>query len=223
MALANVLEDLLEFGNANQEYERALALAPGNAGLLRLSGEFACQMGHFEAGLAAGHRSVELDPLNPLNHYGLGLSLFFARHFDEAISAFAAITTLAPDDASVNGWIGFASYASGNFERARAACEAQGHEGNRYHCLAMVYDKLGRHADAQVMLRKYLASPGRSPVLDAMVYAQWGDIRRALDLMDAAMRQQDPYLEYVKTNPLLDPLRNEPRFQVIERALKFPD
>jgi len=27
----------------------------------------------------------------------------------------------------------------------------------------------------------------------------------------------------VKTDPLLDPLRKEPRFQAIERALRFPD
>jgi hypothetical protein len=27
----------------------------------------------------------------------------------------------------------------------------------------------------------------------------------------------------LKTDPLLDPLRQEPRFQPIERALQFPD
>jgi hypothetical protein len=28
---------------------------------------------------------------------------------------------------------------------------------------------------------------------------------------------------WLKTDPLMDPLRNEPRFQAIERELKFPD
>ena len=27
----------------------------------------------------------------------------------------------------------------------------------------------------------------------------------------------------LKTSPMLDPLQNEPRFQAIERELKFPD
>jgi len=30
-------------------------------------------------------------------------------------------------------------------------------------------------------------------------------------------------LEYLKTWPLNDPLRKEPRFQAVERALRFPD
>jgi hypothetical protein len=37
------------------------------------------------------------------------------------------------------------------------------------------------------------------------------------------MRLRDAGLVYVKTETLLDPLRKEPRFQAIERALKFPD
>jgi hypothetical protein len=44
-----------------------------------------------------------------------------------------------------------------------------------------------------------------------------------LDWLEKAMRLRDPGLAYTKGDPLLDPLRNEPRFQAIERALKFPD
>ena len=32
----------------------------------------------------------------------------------------------------------------------------------------------------------------------------------------------DPGLVLLETDPLMDPLRNEPRFQAIERQLKFP-
>jgi hypothetical protein len=41
--------------------------------------------------------------------------------------------------------------------------------------------------------------------------------------LETAWRLRDPGLEYLKTDPLLDPLRKEPRFQAIERELKFPD
>jgi len=34
---------------------------------------------------------------------------------------------------------------------------------------------------------------------------------------------RDPGLVNLKTDSLLDPLRKEPRFQAIERELKFPD
>jgi hypothetical protein len=36
------------------------------------------------------------------------------------------------------------------------------------------------------------------------------------------MRLRDPGLIYVKTDPFMDSLRREPRFQAAERALKFP-
>jgi len=37
------------------------------------------------------------------------------------------------------------------------------------------------------------------------------------------MRNRDPYMAYTKVNFFFDPLRKEPRYQAIERALKFPD
>jgi hypothetical protein len=87
----------------------------------------------------------------------------------------------------------------------------------------VVYDKLGRHADAEAELKKLQAVFGESEAYEyAMIYAQWGDRSKALDWLHTAMRQRDPGLRQLKTDPLLDPLRNEPRFQAIERELKFP-
>jgi len=57
----------------------------------------------------------------------------------------------------------------------------------------------------------------------AQIHAQWGDRAKALESLDTAMRLHLPDMEYLKTDPLLDPLRSEPRFQAIERALNFPN
>ena len=227
LALASLLEHSLDFIRAGHEYEKALALEPGNARLLGNYAWFAVLMGHTEAGVAAAHRAVALDPLNSNNHVALGEALVNAHRYRDAVAALTDALTLTPHDAYANSWLGYAYYQAGDFQNARAAFEsvqAADAGGNRLHGLAMAYDKLGRHADAETMLTQFRASNGdQGAVFYAMVYAQWGDTARALDSLEVAMRQQDPYLEYVKVNALLDPLRKEPRFHAILRELNFPD
>jgi len=55
-----------------------------------------------------------------------------------------------------------------------------------------------------------------------MIYAQWGNTPKALGWLETALQLRDPQLINLKTDPLMDPLRQEPRFKAIERELKFP-
>ena len=197
-------------------------LAPGNARLLKDYGQFAVLVGQSEAGLAAARRSIVLDPLNGGNHQWLGQSLVLVRRYNEALVALNEAQTLDPNGTDAALWME-RLLLSGNFQNARTACERVD-EPWKYPCLAVAYEKLGRHADAEVMLAKFQASSWGTahPVLSAQIFAQWGDTARALDWLETAMHHHDTYISYVKTFPLLDPLRKEPRFQAIERALKFP-
>jgi tetratricopeptide (TPR) repeat protein len=91
------------------------------------------------------------------------------------------------------------------------------------HCLAVIYDKLGRHADAEAELSKLKAANGDASAYQyGAIYAQWGNRAKALEWLETAWRLRDPGLENLKTDPLMDPLRKESRFQAIERELKFP-
>ena len=91
-------------------------------------------------------------------------------------------------------------------------------------CLAVIYDKLGRHADAETELSKLKAAlRGAAAYQYATIYAQCGNRAKALEWLETALRLRDPGLVLLKTDPLLDPLRKEPRFQAIERELKFPN
>jgi hypothetical protein len=45
---------------------------------------------------------------------------------------------------------------------------------------------------------------------------------KALEWRDTAVRLRDPGLIALKADPLMDPLRHEPRFQAILRELDFP-
>ena len=213
----------LDFAQANDEYERALALAPGNAEALRGSGYFATLMGHFDAGIAAARRAVVLDPLARPSHTLLGQALYAGRRYEEAVAAFAEVISLDPDLKGTYGQRGLAYYGLGDLERARASCETKRDYWVSQWCLAVIYDKLGRHEDAEAELAKLKAAQGDAAAYQyATIYAQWGNRAKALEWLETAWRLRDPGLENLKTDPLLDPIRQEPRFQAIERELKFP-
>jgi TolB-like protein/tetratricopeptide (TPR) repeat protein len=223
-ALATVSQETLDFAQAREEFERAVTLAPGNAAALRGSGDFAAYMGNFNAGIAAARRAVVLDPLARSSHAALGRALYVARRYGEAATAYAEVISLHPDYKATYGYRGLALCGLGDLQNARASCETKRDNWVSRWCLAVVYDKLGRHADAQAELRKYQAAEGDAASYQyATIYAQWGDRPKALGWLDMAMRLRDTGLVFLKTDPLMDPLRKEPRFQAIERALKFPN
>jgi TolB-like protein/Flp pilus assembly protein TadD len=224
LALAFVSDSTLDFTQAGEAYERALALAPGNAEVLRLSGRFAAVMGHFDAGVVTARRAVVLDPLDHVSHFGLGRALYAARRYEEAIAAYAEGLSLDSDYKAAYASRGLAYYGLGDLESARASCERQPDYWASQQCLTVIYDKLGRHADAEAELAKLKAANGDTAAYQyATIYAQWGNRAKALEWLETALRLRDPGLVNLKTDPLLDPLRKEPRFQAIERELRFPN
>jgi TolB-like protein/DNA-binding winged helix-turn-helix (wHTH) protein/Tfp pilus assembly protein PilF len=226
LALAVVYERSLDFTRASDEFQRAMTLAPGNARVLRDYGQFAAQMGRTNAGIAAARRAAALDPLNVESYGFLSGTLLSARRYDEALAAYQHGLSLRPRNPA---WAGASGpgiyYARGDFEKTRAVCEGVGEAVKDFQdCLALAYHKLGRQADAETALARFKALEGDAGAYGyAMIYAQWGNTPKALEWLETALQLRDPQLINLKTDLLLDPLRQEPRFQAIERALKFPE
>jgi TolB-like protein/DNA-binding winged helix-turn-helix (wHTH) protein/Flp pilus assembly protein TadD len=225
VALGHFYSDgALDFTQARGAIERSLALAPGDATVQRLSGKVLAYLGQFDESISAARRAVTLDPLNRRSHNQLGESLFYARRYREAIRAFGDAIALDPNFQEAYGHRGVAYYALGDLSSARSSCETKPNIWMSQQCLAIVYEKLGRGADAEAVLAKMRAVYGDAAVYQySTIYAQWGNRERALEWLATAMRLRDPGLVNLKTDPLMDPLRREPRFQAVERELKFPN
>lgn len=87
-------------------------------------------------------------------------------------------------------------------------------------CLALTFEKLGQRRESDAQIKRMTEFSGDALAYQfAQIYAQRGERDRALEWLDTAMRLRDPGFRRLKTDPLLDPLRKEPRFQAIERAL----
>jgi tetratricopeptide (TPR) repeat protein len=186
-------------------------------------GLFAAQMGHFDAAVAATRRAVVLDPLAHESHFYAGWVLYVARRYEEAVAALAELISLEPEFKQTYGLRGLAYYGLGDLQSARASCETTPDHWLSQQCLSVTYDKLGRHSDAEAVLSKLKIAMGDASAYQyATIYAQWGNRVKALEWLETALRLRDPGLGELKTDPLMDPLRQEPRFQAIERELKFP-
>ena len=224
LALSYFLRDgALDFAQAGVELERAIALAPGSALAIGSYGRFAVLTGHPDAGIAAARRAVLLDPLNSESHYRFGETLYFARRYAESVAAFNDVLVLDPKDTDSPGGRGLAYYGLGDFQKARASCEAGPDNEASQWCLALTYHRLARPADAEAALSKLkMAAGDRWAYRCATIYAQWGRASQALEQLDTALRKRLPELRWLKTDPLLDSLRQDPHFQAIERALNFP-
>jgi TolB-like protein/tetratricopeptide (TPR) repeat protein len=224
LALALYLEIGLDFARASEAYQRARALALGNAEVLRLSGRFDVWMGHVDLGLGALRRAVVLDPLSPRSHVVLSQGLFYSRRYAEAVTAATDAISLDPDLRAAHKFLGLAYYGLGDLERARDSCEAKPNYWGTQWCLAVIYDKLGRHAEAQALVAKLTVALGDAAAYQyATIYAQWGDTSQSLEWLQKARNLHDSGLSNLKTDPLLDPVRREARFRAIMRELKFPE
>ena len=178
-------------------------------------GLFTCELGDCVAGAAALRRAVALDPLNPGAYKTLGSALIGARRYPEAISDLRKAVALRPNVSTAHFSIGTALMLQGDLPGARAEYAAEPLTWSRRTGQAMVLRRLGDAAGARAALAALIADGGdASAYQEAQVYAQWGDRDRAFSALDNALRLNDAGLSMLKVDPLLDPLRADPRFAV---------
>jgi TolB-like protein/Flp pilus assembly protein TadD/limonene-1,2-epoxide hydrolase len=223
-ALADVLGNgYLDFTAALAEHERALALSPNDASVLLRAAWFLADLGRSDEAVAMARRGVSLDQLNFRAYRSFAIVLDDAHRYPEAIEAANRALSLNPNDLRQTAIRGLAILDMGDAEAARKSCDTPPLDWESRMCLAIAYDKLHRRPEAEAQVSAMNAELGDASAYQySEIYAQWGDIPKALDWIEAAYRLKDPGIRGIKMDAFLAPLRAEPRFQEVVRKLNFP-
>jgi len=223
-ALAAYFMATLHSAEAKEAIDHAVTLAPSDARALRAAGYFYANIGQVKTGLAMTERGLARDPVSPDAYWAHGWALYGARRYAEALPVLERAVELDGKGSTYTASLGIVKYALGDYSGAATTCEVRPDYWWHRVCLAISYDKLGRHADAAAIRAREQADAGDGDAYEyAQIDAQWGNRSKALDWLDTATRVRDAGLLAIKTDPLMDPLRNEPRFQAIVKDLNFPD
>jgi TolB-like protein/Flp pilus assembly protein TadD len=222
-ALADVLFNDFDMTGSISEFQRAIALNPNYATAHQWYG---CDplraLGRFDEAIAEGKHAVELDPLSPVINSDLGQTLSIARRYDEAIAQFHKTLEIDPMFWVAHSALGGALERKGDLPaaiaeftkaqqlsddlRARvplAAAKAQ--SGDKEAAVQMLaeLEELARHGNVRAYWR-------------AMLYLTLGNRGEAIRWLEQGIADHEGLdIAYIKVEPLLDPLRGQPRFETL--------
>jgi TolB-like protein/DNA-binding winged helix-turn-helix (wHTH) protein/Tfp pilus assembly protein PilF len=208
---------------AAAEATRARELEPGNAAIVGNYAEIAADLGHSDDAITAARLAASLDPLRPDVWYLLGMIEYQARHYDDAAVALQHEKQLRGSlPAHSMELLARVQLLRGDLTGAAQSCKASTAEYVDI-CLAMVEHARGDMAAAQAAIDR-LKQSGRDDATYnfAEIYAQWRDHASALSWLEQAFKQHDQVLGQILADPLLDPIRDEPRFKEVVRQLNLP-
>jgi hypothetical protein len=117
--------------------------------------------------------------------------------------------------------IGEALLALGRVSEARAEFMAEPNSDFRLCGLAIAEHRLRNAGAARAAMDKLAEQGDRVLYQQAQVLAQWGQHDAAIATLQAALRVGDSGLIYMRNDPLLDPLRGDPRFAQLLLSIGF--
>jgi class 3 adenylate cyclase/TolB-like protein/Tfp pilus assembly protein PilF len=174
-------------------------------------------LGRHQEAIRQAREALSVDPLSPQIASGLPRSLFLSRDFDGSIAEVTRAIGIHREYGPLHGQLCRSHILKSEFDDAEVACirekELSGASGSL--SLALVYAFQGdEEAALGEVGRLGLAEDGGvpQPIIMAMVYGGLGDLDAAFAQIDLAFDGEYPYLEYLSSNPFLDPLRADPRF-----------
>ncbi len=198
---------------AKRKIDKAMELDPGNVGVLIECSKIHSLANDVENALSTAQTAQELDPVSTAAAQILGNAYYMARRFDEAIPAFRHALELDPHYPRPHYGIAMCMYLSGDIENAARTVAQEPLEWMRLSGLAILERKLG-HDDAAEEAMAALIQSYRDNGLyqQAQVLGQWGDIDTAVEVLNKARDLSDPGVSQIVVDPLIDPLRENPKF-----------
>jgi len=171
-------------------------------------------------------KARELDPLSTRINADLGMAYLSAKKYDEAIEQEKNTLELNPK-ASGALWIrGMAYQQKKMFGEAikdyRHALELSPEDQNYLAALGHVYASSGNTSAARNILDTLFALNKKehvSPFFIALVYAGLNDKEKALEWLQKSYEEKSGSVRYLKMEPRLQNLRNEPRYTELMKKI----
>jgi len=179
---------------AQHQVDQAKALDPLSAIVAVIDSRIAYWNHEYDKSIAGYAKVIALNPQFGSAHTRLGMTYLAKHSLPEAIHEFEAAESLSGPDPYNEGHLGYAEALSGN--------PAKAHE---------LIDKLTARSRQEYV-----------PALSiALIYVGLGERERAFEWLSYSYQDRSTHMVYAKVDPLLDPLRSDPRFNTLLKQMNL--
>ena len=177
------------FAEFEGELHKARALDPASVVVESMEAFLASLVGDSARELECASRAAELEPHHFVGHWALGLALLRSGRRQEAVAAHRKALELAESAPLMTA------------------------------VLARTLAMAGKRREALSLLARLHAQQSASPYQVATIHAALGAKARAIAHLDTAVEARDPWLVWLRVDPMLTTLRREARFRALVRKV----
>jgi serine/threonine protein kinase/Tfp pilus assembly protein PilF len=212
-----------DWEGAEAAVHRALALEPANVTAIRYAAYLDVTHGRMQEALALDRQAEDLDPLDSAVRNNHGYHAYCAGRLEEAMAAYLKALELNPDYAGPHGRLGEIYLALGRAEEALSQSRQETHTSARLKVAGESNYALGRRKESDAALEELTAWGHLTAAYQiAELHAYRNEVDLAFEWLDRAYAQHDSGLLWIKIDPDLKNLHNDPRYAAFLRKMRLP-
>jgi tetratricopeptide (TPR) repeat protein len=213
---------------AEKEFQRAIELNPNYPMAHYHYSYFLAELGRYNEAIHEATEALSRDPVSAVLNAALAFVLLLARQYDRCIAQAYTAIEVDPDMTLSYAILGTADAQKGQYAEAIEAYEKGIALGGMWAYqkafIGCMHSRYGDRAKACNILHELeeLALTAYIPFMAlAFVYEALGERDTAIEKLERSCENRETNLVFLKTWPYLDTLRDDPRFQEIERQVGF--
>jgi serine/threonine protein kinase/TolB-like protein/Tfp pilus assembly protein PilF len=213
-----------DYAGAEREYQRAIDLNPNYALAHQNLGVMLNRIGRQSEGMAELRRALEIEPLSIVVNRLYGDILVNSRHYDEALTQLKKTVELDPSFPTTHASLASVYQLTGKYAESVESFAKYQELSGRPQTAALARDSFSS-GGWQGYLKEMTGThrpEGVFPYIAATLFVQLGQKDNAFAELDKAFENREWQLLYLKIDPRLDPLRDDPRYQELVRRMRFP-
>ncbi len=216
----------LDWTTAGKALQRAIELNPRYTRAHLTYASYLASQRRFKEAIAEAQKALDIEPASLRVRQVLAWMLYFDRQYDAAIRELQTLVDMDRTFAQAQFHLGEALLVSGRFEEAiptlQKTVDLTAGAPAPFGLLAMAYAGAHQREQAQRIvedLEKRATTGYVPPGASLLAYIAVGDKQRAIDMLERGYRERDNYEIWIDASPLMDSLRNEPRYKAVCRQV----
>lgn len=208
-----------DWNGAEQEFLKAIRLAPQYVQALDSYGYFLTAMERFPEARMSFENALQLDPLSQSVHTDMGFHLYYSRQYDQAIQTLQSAVEIDSVYPLAHLWLGRSYQEQKKYEESiqqyKLAMKVT--KGWPVTCAAIgnVYGISGQKEKASKMLDQLMQESDSiyvTPYGVALVYAGLNEKEKAFAWLEKAYAGRSNWLVWLKLDPRWSTIRDDKRF-----------